>query len=195
MPSSATRIVLRQHVTDDDVQGVAWDLDWNAISVGDRKQATWVDAWATVDGATSIHYVHDGPIGMRYFMVRGRDVVGVAQRIVDTCPTWTLANALDTARLATERDDRLIAVYAMALTAPDDPDPAVSSELRRAAADPDPGIRQSVVIATTYLGWPDLVTVVEELQRADPVDDIRHNAGIMLSTVPGTARMPDPDDG
>ena len=142
MPSSATRIVLRQHVTDDDVQGVAWDLDWNAISVGDRKQATWVDAWATVDGATSIHYVHDGPIGMRYFMVRGRDVVGVAQRIVDTCPTCTLANALDTARLATERDDRLIAVYAMALTAPDDPDPAVSSEAALGKEElPGPGVR------------------------------------------------------
>lgn len=32
MPSSATRIVLQQHVTDDDVQHVAWDLEVSTMS-------------------------------------------------------------------------------------------------------------------------------------------------------------------
>jgi hypothetical protein len=118
---------------------------------------------------------------MRYFVVRGQDTVGVTQRIVDTCPTWTLHDALHAAWRVTERDDRLIAVYATALTAPDEPHPAVISELRRTAADPDPGIRQSVVIATAYLGWPELVPLVEELQRTDPADDIRFNSGILLT--------------
>jgi hypothetical protein len=72
-------------------------------------------------------------------------------------------------------------VYAMALTAPDEPDVEVIAELRRAAADPDPGIRQSVVLATAYLGWPDAVALVEDLRRTDPADDIRHNAGITLT--------------
>jgi hypothetical protein len=44
----------------------------------------------------------------------------------------------------------------------------------------DPGVRQAVVVATGYLPWPDLVELVRELAEQDPVDHVRHNAGILL---------------
>lgn len=180
MPQETQRIVLRPQVTPDDVQDIAWDLDWNAVEVGNRTSDTPVDVWATRDERTEIRLVEDRPIGMRYFLVRGPEREAVSTSIRNACPTWTPSDAVDFARRSADVDDILVGVYAVALSAESEDRAPAIEQLRALAAHPDAAVRQAVVIATGYVGWPELVAVVEEIHRDDPVDHVRTNAGVLL---------------
>ena len=108
--------------------------------------------------------------------------------------TWTgISKALAALRSATDRDDRLRALYAAALSATGEPDQSLVEAFQGVARrDEDPGLRQAVVVATGYLPWPELVDLVRELSRNDPVDHVRHNASVMLE---GLSLYPPPAGG
>ncbi|MFF8958233.1 HEAT repeat domain-containing protein [Streptomyces sp. NPDC014894] len=180
MPHTKQRIVLHRQVTPDDIQDVAWDLDWNAIEVGIRDSGSLVDVWRTNDGETDIRFVQDFPIGTCYLLVSGRGVESVTENIRSRAFTWTFTEALSFTRRAAGRDDTLAGIYAVALSADSTDRDAAVELLHSMTRSPDPGIRQAVVIATGYLGWPELIDLVEEIHRTDAVYEVRANAGVLL---------------
>ncbi|MFD7285536.1 HEAT repeat domain-containing protein [Streptomyces sp. NPDC059863] len=180
MLHESQRVVLRPQVTREDVQDIAWEFNWNAIEAGDRSSDTPVDVWQTLNGGTEIRFVQDRPIGMRYFLIHGTDCESVVRDLRNAVPTWTFPDALSFVRHADDRDDTLIGLYAVALSAASTDRGAAVEQLRAMAGSPDAGIRQAVVIATGYLGWPELIALVEEIHRTDPVDHVRTNAGVLL---------------
>jgi hypothetical protein len=173
-------LVLRHHISRDEVERLAWDMGWILVEVGDNGAEVYVDIWATPDEEVEIHYVEDHPIGLHYFVLHGKNTESVKETLVTTWNFWSAAQALRAFRHATNHDDKLIGLYAVALTAPPEPASDVLEVLRLAASDPDPGVRQAVIVATGYLGWPELVELVEQIHHDDPVSSLRANAGILL---------------
>ncbi|MEV0704650.1 hypothetical protein AB0I53_42960 [Saccharopolyspora sp. NPDC050389] len=51
---------------------------------------------------------------------------------------------------------------------------------RALAADTGPGVRQSVVVATGYRPWLELVEIVRRLSATDDVEHVRENARLLL---------------
>ncbi|MFF2658447.1 hypothetical protein ACFVUH_13885 [Kitasatospora sp. NPDC058032] len=193
MTRSFTRLVLRPEFTEHDFKLVVWDLFWDLLDLGRQEDGAVVDSWLTPDGGAEVHYVDDRITGMRYVTIRGDGAAEAEAELRPRCRVWTLDEALTALHEAStvgadgaagaegsNRNDRLVALYAAALTAEGPEDRSVVEAFAGAARDADPGIRQAVVVATGYLPWPGLVALVEELGRTDPVDHIRHNAGVLL---------------
>lgn len=174
------RLTLKHPKAEPSVIRVATLNKWDLRVMGNRKAEVYVDKWIASDGRTEIHYVEDPLTGLPFVTVRG-DGAGEAARLLrEGCDVWGSAEALAAIEAAATRDDRLTAIYATAFTAPAAQDDAVVDVFRALAQDPDPGIRQSVVVATGYLPWVALVELVRDLAANDPVEHVRHNAGVLL---------------
>ncbi|WP_328367603.1 HEAT repeat domain-containing protein [Streptomyces sp. NBC_00445] len=182
MTNFKERLVLKQQPLDRTVLSqVSWDYDWDLEGAGRVGDDPYVDIWRTEDQSVEIHYVEDGMVGLSYLTLYGDDVSAVREQIISQCALWSPAEALAAERAATDRDDRLRAIYAAALSESGASDPELVEAFRRIArTDEDPGIRQAVVVATGYLPWPELIELLEELRENDPADHVRHNAGVML---------------
>jgi len=174
------RLVLEQHVTKDDIELVAWNLGWIIWETDEEVSGSYVDIWLTQDQKTRIHVVDDRPVGLLYFTVHGDNVDLVEERIQENFDLWPFREAISALRDAPGRDEKLIAAYATALTAPVEQSEAVEDAFRELAQDTDPGIRQAVVIATGYAPLSGLIRLVEELRDHDPVEHVRENARILL---------------
>ncbi|MEV6775291.1 HEAT repeat domain-containing protein [Streptomyces syringium] len=183
MVSFEKRLVLGPEVSRDDVEDLAWDLDWNIHELGEEEAGARIDIWRTDDGKTEIHRVEDRPIGLTYLTLRGAAVTMTEQQVRSVLRVWAQSDALVALHDADGRDERLRGLYALALTADDLRDGAVVNEFRAAASDPDPGIRQAVVVAAGYRPDPALVELVAELRESDPVSFVRENADILLKGI------------
>ncbi|WP_253777535.1 HEAT repeat domain-containing protein [Goodfellowiella coeruleoviolacea] len=160
---------------------VTWDFDWDLVDVGRIGEDPYVDVWLAENGSVEIRYVEDGVVGLSYVTLHGDEVRPVRQQVESMCELWSSGEALAELRTATDRNDRLRALYAAALSASGAPDPSLVDAFRTIARhDGDPGVRQAVVVATGYLPWPELVELVRELGEHDPVDHVRHNASVLL---------------
>ncbi|MFB6891287.1 HEAT repeat domain-containing protein [Kitasatospora sp. NPDC056327] len=175
-----TRLVLRPEFSEHDFKLVVWDLFWDLLDLGRKEDGAVVDSWLTPDGTAEVHYVDDGTTGMRYVTIRGDGAAAAEAELRSRCKVWTLDEALAALRRPAGRNDKLVALYAAALTAEGPEERSVVEAFATAARDDDPGIRQAVVVATGHLPWPGLVALVEELGRTDPVEHVRHNARVLL---------------
>ncbi|MFJ8622356.1 HEAT repeat domain-containing protein [Kitasatospora sp. NPDC093550] len=180
MTRSFTRLVLKPEFSEHDFKLVVWDLFWDVVDLGRKEDGAVVDSWLTPGGEAEVHYVDDRNIGVRYVTIRGDGAADAEAELRPRCRVWALDEALAALHRAADRNDKLIALYATALTADDPEDRSVVEALADAARDDDPAVRQAVVLATGYLPWPGLVAVVEELSRTDPVEHVRHNARVLL---------------
>jgi hypothetical protein len=88
---------------------------------------------------------------MRYVTVRGEERAAVTEQLRERCDLWGCSEARAALRTATDRDDKLIALYATALTASTTQDVSLVEDFRAATSDPDVGVRQAVIVAAGYL--------------------------------------------
>lgn len=174
------RLILKHAKAEPSVIRVAEMNDWDLRIMGNRKAEVYVDKWITSDGRAEIHYVEDPLTLIPFVTFRGEGSYDAARLVKEACHLWEFQEALDTINSAQDRDDRLTAIYAAALTASERQVDSLVEAFGSLAADPDPGIRQSVVVATGYLPWPALVELVQHLADTDPVDHVRHNAQVLL---------------
>ncbi|WP_210586475.1 HEAT repeat domain-containing protein [Streptomyces sp. GESEQ-35] len=183
--TDSSRFVLKSDYSIRALKRLAWDLDWDVVDLRREEAGAFIDIWITYDKRAEIHHVDDEPIGMRYLTVRGEGRDEVARQIQEHCDLWSHEEARRDLREATDRNQRLVALYAAVLTAPGEQDDDFVDELRVVARDEDPGVRQAVIIATGYLPWPGLVNLVEEVLAHDPVDHIRDNAALLIEGLRG----------
>lgn len=186
------RIVLRPGVSADDARFVAWKQRWRLVQLQREEAETIADIWTTSDGA-EIHLVDDRPIGTMYFTLRGNGSEREAGRIREGCDVWTYSDATASISSAQDRDNKMLSIYAAALTAPDAQDEDLVSEFRAAARDSDEAVRQAVVIATSYLPWPGLVELVRTIRDTDVNSYVREGAQILLEGIEQAGKEPGHD--
>jgi hypothetical protein len=183
MSGNQNRFVLKREFSRSDVKFVAWERNWRLVDLEREENGCYVDIWTTQDTQTEIHLVDDRPIATHYLTVWGGDVGAVEREIREDCKLWSLREALESLRWASDRNKKLISVYAAALAAPFEKNEELVEAFRVVAHDDDAGVRQSVVIATGYLPIPGLVEIVRELSESDPVAQVRENAGTLLEGI------------
>jgi hypothetical protein len=166
------------------VRKVAWHFDWELYDIGDASADTYVDVWFSSDRSTEIHYVENQFVGLEYITLRGEGTADVQQQIKSRCSIWTTRDALTAYRESEDRNEKLRAVYAAALSATTQDNPGLIHAFRVIAQEEaDAGIRQALTVATGYLPLPELIEVVERLRISDPEQHVRNNARIMLEGV------------
>jgi len=181
------RLVLRPSFTEEDVDEMAWDLNWDLVHHKKSEGDSEVDIWLTKNKGVEVHLVDDRFIGLRYFTLRGEQSKEVASQIAEECELWVKSDALAEVRAASGKSDKLMATYAAVLTASGQ-DEDVMDALRSVVRDSDPGIRQSVIVAAAYAQWPDLLELVQEMSQHETVDTVRENAQTLLEGIRGEGR-------
>ncbi|GAB2842248.1 HEAT repeat domain-containing protein [Lentzea nigeriaca] len=180
MPDFSSRFVLKSGFTSDDVDFVAMRRGWILTHHQKPEAGAFVDIFVTLDRKTEIHQVDDRPIGTRYLTVRGPGSAEVTAHVRHDCELWSTPEALRELDRASTTNDKLICVYAAALSAADEDGDQLAQAFRRVAGDPDAGVRQSVVIATGYFPHPGLLDLVRQLRDSDPAGHVRRNAALLL---------------
>ncbi|WP_410597530.1 HEAT repeat domain-containing protein [Amycolatopsis sp. lyj-23] len=179
--SPKSRIVLRPEVTREQVEDAALDLDWLFLQNWPRgEDRPYEDVWVDRDERTWIHYVEDHLVEARYLVVKGADVPAVESEARELLAAYRPEDALRAWDSATTADERVEAVHLLALTAdPEDRSGSVA-KLRAAASDDVTAVRRALVLVTTYVGWPELRQLLEDMTSNDPVEAVRQEARLAL---------------
>lgn len=177
------RVALKGDVSREDVENLAWDLDWLLAEMADPSgDRPYEDVWATADERTAIHYIEDPVLELSYLVVEGGDVDAVVDQIRGAVGTYTPQEALEALRMASSRDEKIEAIYLLAIASGNE-DNEVLTALSKAAEDKDADVRHSVVVATGYLGWRQLRVLLERMRDGDQTQSVRDDAALMLEAL------------
>lgn len=173
------RIVLRESVSRENVS-TAWDSDWPVLRVirGDKNHPTEV-IYSTPDEETYIHYIEDFKLGLNYLVVVGRNPDLVVEEIRSLLPTYDKPEILDMVKTAKSRDEKMRALYYLALITAEQYDPDIYKIFVNGLADPDPEIRGATVLAIAYVGWPELLKSVKHTAMTDDDEIVRQDAALL----------------
>ncbi|WP_326724791.1 MULTISPECIES: HEAT repeat domain-containing protein [unclassified Streptomyces] len=78
--------------------------------------------------------------------------------------------------------DRVLRLIQLTLSAPEEFDASIFDRLVQAARDPDDRVRDTVTLASGYVAWPQVRTVLKDLAEHDGHTGVRRDAQIALET-------------
>jgi hypothetical protein len=180
MQSEISRLVLRGLDGHRSLTELAWREEWDLTEIR-HTEPPFVEVWDVPRRDTEVHFVRDEMVGLEYVVFHGTDVAPEVQKVRDCCPLWTQSDAIDALGKTKDRDVKLRAIYAAALTATGPEDDRLITLFRSVAVnEQDSGVRQAVVVSTGYLPWGGLIQLVSEMRDNDPDSHIRNNAQVIL---------------
>lgn len=151
-----------------------WTLHEDRPSQGPKS--AYEQIWVTPDRATAIHYVADPTPKERFVVIYGRDTGDVAfQMGAANLDIHTRNDVFDRALLAATDPERVTVAWQLAVVAKAY-DEAVLDLLKSLYDGADGIVREAVINAIGYRGWPESREFLEEVATADSSADLRQNA-------------------
>ena len=126
------------------------------------------------DGKSTVHYIEDQFVKVRYALARGPDAKALAKAITDLFP-----HGPDDRVLAAAEDDSQGPQYSVdwLMSATVLGDQAGHARLRKLVekrlAHGNPGVRRAALIAVSWLEWPDFRATVDRMAREDQDPGVR----------------------
>jgi hypothetical protein len=170
-------------VTPDEVIGLAAEERWVLGSVDDEQPGSpFQIAWTTADGATTLRYVEDTVLGVRYIVASGPSDA-IAGRLHERGVTYSAADVTEMSERARTPQQRLAVTSYAGAAAGDTPDAGLLRTLESALEDSEPEIRRVGVMASAYAGWPELLPRLEQIAREDPDAEARKLAARVAASL------------
>jgi hypothetical protein len=174
------RLLVRDEAPPHVMSALASDLGWlldEYIEPGPGRPEE--EIYDTGRPGTRGHFLADPVLGVRYLFLRGPDAGELAEELRGHEVFMPLDEALASLAGAGDPAGIVDGLYFVAASAPPDEDDRVVAALDRAAAHDDARVRRAVIVASGYLPWPAVRTLLERL-RSDPDEAVRRDAGTML---------------
>jgi hypothetical protein len=173
-------IILDPIVTPDDFTEGAYVADWELVEERKESESSNYEQIyrAGADGKSTVHYVADQFVKVRYALARGPDAERLATRIkklFDFEPDRSLLAAAEK-----ERDDLQDMVDGLmsATVLGDQAGHARLAKLvEKRLAHENSAVRRAALISVSWLEWPDFRKTVEHMAKEDPAKDVREAAG------------------
>lgn len=151
-----------------------WTLHEDRPSKGPKS--AYEQIWVTPDRGTAIHYMADPTPKERFVVIYGRDTGDVAfQMGAANLDIHTRNDVFDRALVAATDPERVTVAWQLAVVAKVY-DEAVLDLLKSLYDGADDIVREAVINAIGYRGWPESRDFLEEVAIADPSADLRQNA-------------------
>ncbi|GAC1538856.1 MAG: hypothetical protein NVS3B10_29830 [Polyangiales bacterium] len=171
------RLVARETVSRDDVDDAMRSLSCRLINVVPASATVPAQlVFASADGRTTLHFVHDAHLDEQVFVVASADgaAAAVVERLRAAIDTW---GDEEIASLATSVTDAAALVRGLRMTAlTAAPSAATLARFSAGFAHPDEAVRAATLIAAAYAGWPGLEPDVVRLAEGDPSPAVRAQA-------------------
>lgn len=121
----------------------------------------------TRDGRATIAYVEDHRLGLRFFIVDGEDRDATIGHLRGAVALKDTESVLVAAESATAPEARTSAILALARLAPPAQDARWRAILEAALEHENEAVRAAAVLASAYIGWPELVPLLEKNAAKD----------------------------
>lgn len=160
-------------IASDEVERQSLDWIWGAqgweltreVARGPRR--LFQRHWRTRDGRATIAYVEDHRLGLRFFIVDGEDRDATIGHLRGVIALKDTESVLVAAESATAPDARVSAILNLARIAPPALDARWKAILEAALEHENEAVRAASVLASAYIGWPELVPLLEKNAARD----------------------------
>jgi hypothetical protein len=167
------RIVLSPRVTRREFEDIAFGHGWRLHQVVDADEKhPYEEVWSVAQGASAVHYIEDGLLGLLYVIVMGEEVDELEASLRRALETVRAEDALGWLEDATWAGSRVQAAAYLAAAA-EQPTPDLIAAFDRLMHDPDADVRRAAIFAATYPEWPQLLAFVKNVARHDADDGVR----------------------
>lgn len=158
MTPKRIRIVLSDSVTDKDWSTLVWESDWyfNDFLPRQPGHPFEIMQYRTAGGRTAIEEITDFVIDQRYLLIHGADPETAARKVRASIATVSDDEIRQKMREARTRDQKLAALYPLALVTPPHFNPEDNSPIRAAWRPPDLSVGRKcrlVFPKTRYYPW------------------------------------------
>jgi hypothetical protein len=181
------RLVLPDETTREDVRSIAHGHGWIHYKVYDLPGDVYEEVWTTTDHAAALHYVEDVAISHeRYLQVRSDSAGARAPGIESAFRTIPIRTLCTTIIHSKDIAARIRAVTRLGVVALE-----ITAQVRVAweigLFHPDQRLRLATLHAMSFLGSPQLISMLKEVSRHDPSEQIRQDAARLIDAICGRA--------
>lgn len=169
-------VVPKQNVSVSELDELARRLRWKSDKQFNREAErydTGQRAWK-VDSETRVVLSANAPVAFSSLTVEAPDPTRVAELLEKAFACYDDAEIFHALRAAQTSDELIAALHLLGASAPRKFDPVVAEEVRRGAENGDAQVRLAAVVAASWLGWSELLQVVEHIAEHDPELVVRH---------------------
>lgn len=185
MTPARIRIVLADNVTEKEWSVFVWEAGWyfNDVLPQQPGHPFEIIQYRTTGGKTTIEEITDFVIDQRYLLIHGVAPETEARKVRAGIATVDDNEIRRNMREAQTRDEKLAALYPLALVTPPRFNPEDNQLLEAALQDTDADIRRAAICAVGYVEWPELEAKVRQMETADPDSAVRETAGRLREAI------------
>ena len=173
------KIILDHEVLPDDFRAGAAHMGWELVKEYPASEDNTHEQIyrAGQDGTSTVHYIEDQFVKVRYALTRGPESEALAEQVRSILP-----HGPDDRVLAAAEDDGEDLQYMVSwmLSATVLGDQAGHDRLRalieKRLAHENPAVRRVALLAASWLEWPDFRASIERMAEDDPDEDVRREA-------------------
>jgi hypothetical protein len=177
------RFVLVDSCAVEDIDTVAWAQLWSLHDCKPRISGQLYEKiWLTEDQKSSIHYVEDPLIGVKYIHIDTLTPAAVA-RIIEFLPVVTSDETIAVLETSTDVPSYVSALYRLGVGAPSEFDPQTFGLIVDSLLHSDARVRRAAVLATGYVGWREFKEPLERLRTNEPDAEVRQLADRLLASL------------
>jgi hypothetical protein len=173
------RVILDDSLTPETFAKSAQEAGWQLTHKHPESESNTLEHIyrAGKDGESTVHYIEDQFVKVRYALARGPDASALAKTITDLFP-----HGPDDRVLAAAEDDSQSPQYSVdwLMSATVLGNQAGHARLRKLIekrlAHENPGVRRAALIAVSWLEWPDFRSTVDRMAKEDQNPETREIA-------------------
>ncbi len=187
---NSTCLVLRPGASRHKVREVLESVGLHLADVlqGDGQRLSQEEIWAKPDRTQVVAIVEDPLVHVVYLAIRGKNERRLAAALQSRIPTYTQSESIALARDAIAHDDRVRAIYRIAVMFPYFDAHALEIFRTFAMDAQDPTLREATVDAMLYRSWPEFIPLLEQMARDDRADSVRQRVADVLAHLQAAGR-------
>lgn len=177
------RLIIKSNVPT--VESLAWNKSWylHDFILPKTEEEVYEQIWLTEDESTSIHYIEDPLIDIRYLFIHGSKQVEVINAISSYLDLFQRGEIFEMIHKAASTEEYIQAIYHLGVTANHDYDKEIFELFKAVFAHSEPKVRNAAILATSYVGWKEFEEPLKNLSDSDPEKEVQEFAKFTLQSL------------
>jgi hypothetical protein len=186
MQPDETRVVFKDADATDGLDRIAYEESWELDASIPRTPTSPKElVWRVDDGATCVRFVDDFLIERTYATIAGPQRDAVSAKVRSRIASYDFVDVREEVERARSRDELVGAAYLVGVAAPPTCERPWLELLQRLLSSENSDVRRAVIVACGYLEWPELQSLLSDVESGDPDSGVRDDAALMREGLEG----------
>lgn len=178
-------LILRPGVYKEDFLQKFLDNHWLLWGENQRSdKAPYEIVWISDSQHTTIHFIDDHLIGLKYLVIKGTKVDEVTEFVLHLFPSklYRQSDIFQMLENASMVQDRIQAIHHVGVAAPSEFDPMFYKVFEQELQSSDPAIRLAMILVLSYVDWTEVKKLVKTIAVSDLNPEVREAASNLLES-------------